>query len=393
MPQQFRPTYSRTGNLGIIDKIYNMNWFLILIISLIAAFGFIMLYSAANCMGAEICTEKSGSLYPWAMPQMLRFGMGLVLIFIITIIDIRFILKNAYVFYFITLALLVFVELKGYIGMGAQRWIRIGSFQLQPSEIMKLVLVLALARYFHASTPEEIGSTLHLIPALLMICVPALLVLKQPDLGTAFTLFAVGGIILFLVGVQWWKFAIVAVLLAIAAPLIYEYVLHDYQKARIHIFLDPSSDPTGTGYNILQALIALGSGGFFGKGLLNGTQGYLNFVPEKQTDFIFTMLAEELGMLGGIGLIVLYATVLIIGYDIALKCKSQFGKFMALGIISNFFIYFFVNLSMVMGLLPVVGVPLPMISYGGTSMLSLMIGFGLLENVKVNQSTLLAKAG
>jgi rod shape determining protein RodA len=370
-----------------------MNWFLILIISLIASFGFIMLYSAANCMGAQLCVENSGSLTPWALPQMLRFGLGLLLIFALTILDTRLILKYAYPIYFITLILLIYVEMKGHIGMGAQRWIKLWGFQLQPSEIMKLSLVVALARFFHASTPEETQSTIHIFPAILLIMVPTLFVLKQPDLGTAITLLGLGGLVLFIAGVQWWKFAIVLGLFLIAAPLIYKYGLHDYQRARILIFLDPASDPTGSGYNILQALIALGSGGFLGKGLLNGTQGYLNFVPEKQTDFIFTMLAEELGMFGGLILLLLYACVLVIGYDIALKSKSQFGKFLALGVTTNFFIYFFINMSMVMGLLPVVGVPLPLISYGGTSMLTIMVGFGLLENIKVNQSTLLAKGG
>jgi rod shape determining protein RodA len=268
--------------------------------------------------------------------------------------------------------------------MGAQRWIDLGVIQLQPSELMKVALMLALARYFHGLTIEDVGRPLRLVVPALFILLPALLVLKQPDLGTALMLLMCGAAMFFLAGVRLWKFGLVIALAGGALPVIWGH-MRDYQRNRIYTFLDPENDPLGSGYHILQSKIALGSGGLFGKGFLLGTQSHLNFLPEKQTDFIFTMLAEELGLVGGLALLGLYTLVFIYGFAIALRSRSHFGRLLGLGITINFFLYVFINTAMVMGLIPVVGVPLPLISYGGTAMLTVMFGFGLLMSVHVHR--------
>ena len=226
----------------------------------------------------------------------------------------------------------------------------------------------------------------------MMVLVPAALVLKQPDLGTAMMLLMTGAVLFFLAGVRLWMFAVMAAAAAAAVPAGWHF-LRDYQKNRIYTFLDPESDPLGAGYHILQSKIALGSGGLFGKGFLLGTQSHLSFLPEKQTDFIFTMLAEEFGFVGGLGLLALYSLVIAYGFAIALRCRNHFGRLLGLGIATNFFLYVFINTAMVMGLIPVVGVPLPLISYGGTAMLTVMFGFGLLMNVAVHRDTRLNRKG
>jgi rod shape determining protein RodA len=276
--------------------------------------------------------------------------------------------------------------------MGAQRWINLGFIQLQPSEIMKITLVLAMARYFHGATMEEIARPTHLIAPFLMLAAPAALVLRQPDLGTAIMLAMTAGVIFFLAGVKAWKFGVVIGAGLAALPVAWSF-LHGYQQRRILTFLDPETDPLGAGYHILQSKIALGSGGIFGKGYLRGSQSHLNFLPEKQTDFIFTMLAEEFGMVGGLILIGIYVLVLIYGFAIALRVRNQFGRLVALGVVGTFFFYIFINIAMVMGLVPVVGVPLPMISYGGTAMLSLMIGFGFVMCAYVHRDVRIGRHG
>jgi rod shape determining protein RodA len=289
-------------------------------------------------------------------------------------------------------ALLVWVDLHGRTGMGAQRWIDIGVLQLQPSEMMKVALVLALASYFHPLTPEEIGNPLRLIIPTGLILAPAALVMKQPDLGTAMMLVLAGGAMFFLAGVRWWKFVIVIAGAAGGAPIAWRF-LRDYQKNRILNFINPENDPLGAGYHSLQSKIAIGSGGFFGKGYMQGSQAHLSFLPEKHTDFIFTMLAEEWGLMGGLLLLTLYTFVFVYGYAIAFRSRSQFGRLLALGITTNFFLYVFINTAMVMGLVPVVGVPLPLISYGGTAMLTVMFGFGLLMSVYVHRDTRIGRFG
>ena len=263
------------------------------------------------------------------------------------------------------------------LGMGAQRWLDFGFFQLQPSELMKIAVILALARYFHGFEVDEVGRLRNLWIPVLIVIAPIALVLRQPDLGTAMVVAMVGGSMFWLGGARLWQFGLVTAGLAAALPAAWQF-LHTYQKQRIITFFNPENDPLGSGYHILQSKIALGSGGLFGKGFLEGTQSHLNFLPEKQTDFIFTMLAEEFGLIGGAGLIALYGLLISYGMFIAFRCRSQFARLLAMGLSVNFFLYVFINIAMVMGILPVVGVPLPLISYGGTAMLTVLIGFGLI---------------
>jgi rod shape determining protein RodA len=365
------------------EKLWNINWGLVLLLAGIASLGFAMLYSAAN-----------GSWQPWAAKQAARFGIGVVIMLGMAMVDLRFWLRfhAAYLFYGFAVLLLLWVDLHGRTGMGAQRWIDIGVLQLQPSEVMKVALVVALASYFHSITTEEIGNPLRLVIPTGLILLPAMLVMKQPDLGTAMMLVLAGGAMFFLAGVRWWKFVIVIVAGAGGAPIAWRF-LRDYQKNRILNFINPENDPLGAGYHSLQSKIAIGSGGFFGKGYMQGSQAHLSFLPEKHTDFIFTMLAEEWGLMGGLVLLVLYTFVIVYGYAIAFRCRSQFGRLLALGITTNFFLYIFINTAMVMGLVPVVGVPLPLISYGGTAMLTVMFGFGLLMSVYVHRDTRIGRFG
>jgi rod shape determining protein RodA len=352
--------------LRLSQRVLRLNWIVILLVCATGAIGFAMLYSAAG-----------GNTEPWASRQMIRFGVGLILMLAVGMVDIRFWMRAAYVIYGLAFVLLVGVELLGATNMGAQRWVDLGVIQLQPSELMKIALVLALARYFHGIGLEEIRRIVVLIPPVLMILAPAALVLKQPDLGTAVLLVLGGAVILFLAGLRLWKLGVAVAALLGAVPIAWQF-LRDYQKVRILTFLDPESDPLGAGYHIMQSKIALGSGGLFGKGFLEGTQSRLNFLPEKQTDFIFTMLAEEFGFFGGIGLLLLFLVIVTYGIMISSRCHSQFGRLLGMGVTATFFFYVFFNIAMVMGLIPVVGLPLPLISYGGSAMLTLMFGFGLL---------------
>jgi rod shape determining protein RodA len=323
---------------------------------------------------------------------MVRFAVGLALMLGVAVIDLRLILRYAYLIYAGALTLLIAVEIVGEIGMGAQRWIDLGFFQLQPSELMKVALVLALARYFHGLEIESIGRILPLLPALLLVAMPALLVLKQPDLGTAGMLIMGGGALFFAAGVRIWKFAVLLASGLAAIPVAWN-LLHDYQKNRVLTFLEPERDPLGSGYHILQSKIAFGSGGVFGKGYLLGTQSHLNFLPEKQTDFIFTMLAEEFGLVGALTLLLIYAVLIGYGFAIALRSRSHFGRLLALGLTFNLFLFVFINTAMVMGIIPVVGVPLPLISYGGTAMLTVLIGFGLIMSVYVHRDGRIGRYG
>ena len=362
----------RQVELSISEKLQQISLGLILLIVAIGCVGFVMLYSANQ------------SLEPWALRQMVRFGFGLVIMVGVVLIDIRFWLKQAYVIYGVTFVLLLYVEIAGEIGMGAQRWIDLKFIQLQPSEIMKITLVLALARFFHRLASEDIGRPTSLVLPILMVLAPTGLVLMQPDLGTAAMLLMAGAAMFFVAGVRLWKFAVVGLAALATLPIAWDH-LRDYQKARILTFLNPENDPQGTGYHILQSMIAFGSGGVFGKGFLKGTQSHLNFLPERQTDFIFTMLAEEFGLIGALLLLGLFTMVFIYGFAIAFSCRNHFGRMLAIGITANLFLYVFINMAMVMGLIPVVGIPLPLISYGGTAMITVLFGFGLLLSVYVNR--------
>tara|TARA_Y100000589_G_scaffold271992_1_gene264896 strand:+ start:1733 stop:2878 length:1146 start_codon:yes stop_codon:yes gene_type:complete len=363
------------------QKLRNIHWFFVFLICLTAAIGIAMLYSAAN-----------GSFQPWASRQLVRFGVGFISMIAVSLIDVRIWLRFAYVLYGLSLILLALVEFMGFVGMGAQRWLDLGYFNLQPSELMKIAMVLALARYFHSLTMEAVARPTRLVIPLMMVFAPAALVLRQPDLGTALMLIMAGGALFFVAGVRLWKFGLVLVSGLIAAPVGWQ-LLHDYQKRRILTFLNPEVDPLGAGYHIIQSKIALGSGGLLGKGFMQGTQGHLNFLPEMQTDFIFTMLAEEFGLVGGLGLLALYTLLLMFGAIIAMRANSQFGRLVALGVTVTFFLYVFINIAMVMGLIPVVGVPLPLISYGGTAMMTLLVGFGLLIGIWVHRDVSISRRG
>ena len=360
--------------LPLRRKIRDLNWLLVLLLVAIACVGFAMLYSAAN-----------GSMTPWASRQMIRFGVGLVLMFALALSDIRLWIRYAYVIYLGALLLLMAVEVMGVVGMGARRWVDLGVFQLQPSEVMKIALVLALARFYHGLAMEDVPRLRMLLPPLVMIALPSVLVLRQPDLGTTVLLVMTAGAIIFSAGVRLWKFALAGGLLVAAVPLAWRLMLHDYQRQRVLTFLNPENDPLGSGYHIIQSKIAFGSGGLFGKGFLQGTQSHLNFLPEMQTDFIFTMLAEEFGMAGGLALLGLYVVILIYGLAISVRCRTQFGRLVGIGVTATFFLYVFINIGMVIGLMPVVGVPLPLVSFGGTSMVTLMAGFGILMSIQTHR--------
>jgi len=373
--------FSSPQRLSLGRKALQINWGLILIVTATAAIGVAMLYSAAN-----------GSWNPWATRQIARYAVGLVILITIALVDIRFWWRYSYLLYAVLLALLIAVEVVGSIGMGAQRWINLGVIKLQPSELMKVGLALALARYFHGASTEDVRRIPYLIVPLLLIALPSALVLNQPDLGTALFLIMIGGAVFFVAGVQLWKFGLVLAAAGAAIPIVWS-TLRTYQQKRILTFLDPESDLLGAGYHILQSKIALGSGGLFGKGFMQGSQSHLNFLPEKQTDFIFTMMAEEFGMVGGLVLLGLYILIMIYGFAIGLRSRTHFGRLLAMGLTSMLFLYVFINIAMVMGLIPVVGVPLPLISYGGTAMLTLMIGIGFLINVYVHRDVTISRSG
>jgi len=373
--------FGRTSRLGLAEKVWSINWGLVLLVTALAGVGFATLYSASN-----------GAWDPWASKQILRYAVAVVVMLAVALVDLRTWFRVAYPIYFLSLFLLIAVEVRGAIGMGAQRWIDLGVIQLQPSEIMKVAVVLAGARYFHTLNFEEIGRPTRLIIPVLGVLFPAALVLKQPDLGTAMMLIFGAAAVFFLAGVRIWKFAVAIVGGAAALPIAWRF-LRDYQKQRLYTFLDPENDPLGAGYHSLQSKIAIGSGGTFGKGFLQGTQSHLNFLPEKQTDFIFTMIGEEWGLVGGLALLALYALVIIYGFAIAFRSRSHFARMLALGITVNLFLYVFINTAMVMGLIPVVGVPLPLISYGGTAMLTVMFGFGLLMSVYEHRDVRIGRHG
>ena len=367
--------FGPTGReLRVVGKLRAMNWFLVALITETSCIGFVLLYSVAG-----------GSFEPWADRQIVRFGIGMLLLLAVALIDIRIWFQLAYPVYGVSLLLLVAVEFFGRMGKGAERWIDIGPLQLQPSELMKIALILALSRFLHGILVEDVSRPTRLLGALLLIALPAGLVLMQPNLGTATILIAVGAGLLFVSGLSW-KIIVPVIVLAVAAvPVGWEFVLKDYQKQRVYTFLDPDTDPLGSGYNTLQSKIALGSGGVFGKGFGEGTQSRLNFLPEKQTDFIFTVLGEEFGLFGLTILMGLYLTILAQGVMIALDTRSQFGRLVAMGVCLNFLLYILINTSMSMGLIPVVGIPLPLVSYGGTALITVLFGFGLLLSVQIHR--------
>jgi len=352
-----------------------VHWPLIAMLSMIAAAGVLTLYSAAQ-----------GSWTPWALPHLVRYGMSFVLLIAIALVGMRFWQALAYPIYVIALGALIMVPIFGVERLGAQRWIDVGHFQFQPSELMKIGLVLALARYYHGLRVEQVSHLLFLIPPAIMIGAPVGLIFMQPDLGTAMMLALTGVAIIFLAGLSW-RIGFLGLLGGVGAAYAAYYfdILHQYQVERILTFLDPDRDPLGKGYHLLQSKIGLGSGGLTGKGYMEGTQSELKFLPEMQTDFIFTIFGEEFGFIGAIALLALYYAVIMTGVGIALRAKTHFARLVAMGILVTFALYVVINTGMVMGLAPVVGVPLPLVSYGGTVMITIMAGFGLVMSAHLSR--------
>ncbi|MAQ36130.1 MULTISPECIES: rod shape-determining protein RodA [Thioclava] len=361
-------------------KIFYLNWPLVILLTAVACAGFLMLYSVAG-----------GNIHTWAEPQMKRFALGMIAMFTVAFIPVWFWRNVSALAYFVALLLLVAVEFFGAIGMGAQRWLEIGPLRIQPSELMKITLVMLLAAYYDWLPVEKVSRPLWVFIPAVIILAPTFLVLAQPDLGTAVMLVLGGAFVMFAAGVSFWYFGTV---IALVVGLVFgvmesrgtDYqLLHDYQYKRIDTFLDPGSDPLGAGYNIMQAQIALGSGGWSGRGFMQGTQSRLNFLPEKHTDFIFTTLAEEFGFVGAFSLLMLYTGIIGFALYTAMATKDRFASLLSFGVAGTFFFFFAINMAMVMGLMPVVGVPLPLVSYGGTAMMILLAAFGLVQSAHVHR--------
>lgn len=365
-----------------VSKLYDINWLLPTMVGLIGLIGVFMIYAAT---GGE-----------WSLGAKQHFFRLIIaggLMFAVALTDIRIWYGLAYPIYGISLLLLVGVDFFGVTINGSERWIDLGPIRLQPSEIMKLGIVMALARFYHDIPNWRISHVSGLVIALLMVAIPAQFILRQPDLGTTLLLTATGVGIIFLAGVNWRVIAGGIVMLAISGPLFFKFGLKPYQQERILTLLDPGRDPTGASYHITQSKIALGSGGLSGKGFMNGTQRQLAYVPENRTDFIFTVIGEEFGLIGGVATMGLYAGVIALCFWMSIKCKHFFTCLLIMGITITFALYVFINLAMVMGIAPVVGVPLPLISYGGSVMLTMMFGFGLVLSGYVHRGTELPRSG
>ncbi|MDI9350029.1 MAG: rod shape-determining protein RodA [Candidatus Symbiobacter sp.] len=362
-------------------KLLLLPWGLVVIVTGLAAIGIAMLLSASG-----------GNFDPWALKQIIRFAVGFALMITVAVTNIKFWLRTAWLIYGVGLFLLVAVKLQGSVEMGAQRWLDLGIMKLQPSELMKLGFVLVVARYVDSRGADFSGRLLSLVVPIFLLLLPISLIIIQPDLGTAVIFVIATFLLLFVAGLSWRIIGTLSAMVTVAAPFAWHF-LHDYQKERILVFLDPSRDPLGTGYNIIQSKIALGSGGLTGKGYMLGTQSHLNFLPEKQTDFIFTMLGEEFGLLGGLALLLIYAVLFVYGFSIATRAASRFGRLVALGVTFFLFLNVFVNVAMVMGMIPAKGVPLPFVSYGGSSLVVMMIGIGLMMCVWVHKDVRLGPGG
>lgn len=362
----------------LFEKLSKINYNLIITTILIFAFGIVALYSADN-----------GSWSPWAKKQLIYFISFMPVLFIIALININFWFKTSYFLYFCSLLSLILVGIIGHRSMGATRWINLGFMRVQPAEIMQICIILAFAKYFHNKDLVDIKKNKTLIIPIIMMIIPVILVLKQPSLGTALLLIIITATIFFCSGVQIWKFILCLSLIFLSSPIIWKYGIKDYQKQRVLTFLNPTADPLKSGYNITQSKIAIGSGGLNGKGFLNGTQGQLEFLPEKHTDFIFTIIAEEFGFLGVSMLIVLYAVLFCILIYMTIKNQNNFGRIIIIGVFTNLFFHFFINIGMITGILPIVGMPLPLLSYGGSITSSTLISLGFVLNADINRNAIL----
>ena len=359
-----------------IDRrlIFHFDWTLFLLLAAVVTIGLVNLYSA----GASITSD------PPFLKQVRWIAIGLFLLMVTVCMDYRGIAKSAYILHGVAVVLLVGVSLYGTVTHGSQRWITLGGFSFQPSELVKLTLILALARFFDEHKQPEPYTIRGLLIPILMVGIPFVLIARQPDLGTALMLIILFGSMVLFVGVSWRSVLLSVVSVLLLVPLLWNF-LHDYQKDRVLTFFDPERDPLGAGYHIIQSMIAVGSGMIFGKGFLQGTQSQLKFLPEQQTDFVFSVFAEEWGFVGALVMLVVYLTFVLWGLKIAQQARDYIGTLIAYGVTMLIFWGFFINVSMVIGILPVVGIPLPFLSYGGSSMVGLLIGIGLLMNVSMRR--------
>ncbi|MDE6250911.1 MAG: rod shape-determining protein RodA [Alphaproteobacteria bacterium] len=373
---------SNADMMRLSEKFSRFSWAMFIPMCIVLAISILVLYSAGG-----------GAWRPFALSQLVKIVLGFGVFFVAAFTNIKTWVKSAYVFYAIALVMIVMVTFFGHTGMGAQRWLNLGIIHIQPSELIKIALVMALGRYFAWLNSVELSQMKNYIVPACMLLVPFMLIVIQPDLGTALSLGMITVGMFYIVGAQKKWFIIAIILGLMSAPIVWYGGLHDYQRGRIITFINPDHDAQGAGYQINQAKIAFGSGGILGKGYMKGSQSQQSFLPEKQTDFIFTMLGEEMGFFGAFGLLALYSWIIIILFWCAKTCRNRFGQLVCFGFMLNFFIYYFINISMVLGLMPTVGVPLPLMSFGGSSLLSLMFGFGLCQNAHIHKDQQLSAKG
>jgi rod shape determining protein RodA len=344
------------------------------------------------CGWIILCSAANGNADEWANKQLYTALITLILSFFAAFIPTRYFFKISYYILILCIALLIAAEFTGHTAMGAQRWLKIGSITIQPSEVSKIGVILALARCLSQLSLEQISRIRNLIIPLFIVFIPVCIILRQPNLGTSTIIILISGAIFFVSGVRIWKFVLVIIGCVISMPLIWNF-LHDYQKRRLMTFLNPETDILGAGYNIMQSKIAIGSGGLYGKGFMHGTQVQLSFLPEKHTDFVFTILAEEFGFYGVICVLLLYLLLVFMIYFIAFRIQNSYGKMVCIGIASMFFFHVSINIGMISGLLPVVGTPLPLMSYGRSNLVTMIIAIALVFNADIyrnqNQSKLL----
>ena len=373
---------SNANMMSFSEKLSRFSLVLFIPMCVILLFSVIVLFSAGG-----------GSWTPFALSQLLKILVGMVIFFLVSFSNIKTWIKSAYTIYAIVLILIILVTFIGDVGMGAQRWLSLGFINIQPSEFIKIALVLALARYFAWENSVELSQFKNYLVPIALLMVPFIIICAQPDLGTGISLALITIGMFYIVGANKKWFLIAGVLALMAAPVIWYGGMHDYQRNRIITFLNPELDAKGSGYQINQAKIAFGSGGIFGKGYMSGTQSQQSFLPEKQTDFIFTMMGEEFGFIGAFLLLMIYTFIVIMLFWAAKTCRNRFGQLICFGFMLNFFIYYFINISMVLGILPTVGVPLPLMSFGGSSLISLLFGFGLCQNAHIHKDQQLSSRG
>ena len=373
---------SNANMMTFSEKLSRFSLTLFIPMCVVLAFSIIVLFSAGG-----------GSWKPFAMSQLLKIIFGMAIFCFVSFSNIKTWIKSAYFIYAIALIFVVMVTFFGDVGMGAQRWLSFGGINIQPSEFIKIALVLALARYFAWQNSVELSQFKNYIVPIFMLFVPFILICAQPDLGTGISLALITVGMFYIVGANKKWFLIAGILGVLAMPVVWYGAMHDYQRSRIITFINPELDAKGAGYQINQAKIAFGSGGIVGKGYMSGTQSQQSFLPEKQTDFIFTMLGEEFGFIGAFMLLIIYTFIVIMLFWAAKTCRNRFGQLICFGFMLNFFIYYFINISMVLGILPTVGVPLPLMSFGGSSLISLLFGFGLCQNAHIHKDQQLSSRG